>query len=113
MNAEEKELLTKNIIAEDQHKTEHKLIDAFKSAKVWALCFIYFTLMIGLYEIAFWLPTIVKAFGIQGYFGVGLITAIPYAVCVVGMIIISRHSDKTGERRRHYILSRRSWLWGP
>ena len=50
------------------------------------LCAIYFTLMIGLYGIAFWLPTIVKAFGIKGYFGVGLVTAIPYGVAVIGMI---------------------------
>ena len=48
-----------------------QLIDAFKSMKVWVLCVIYFTLMIGLYGIAFWLPTIVKAFGIKGYLELG------------------------------------------
>jgi len=67
------------------------------------LCAIYFTLMIGLYGIAFWLPTIVKEFGVKGYFKVGLITAIPYGVAVIGMIILSQHSDKTGERRLHYV----------
>ncbi|WP_082816938.1 MFS transporter [Anaerosporomusa subterranea] len=103
LTAEEKAMLAKNIVAEDKHKTEHKLMDAFKSGKVWVLCAIYFTLMIGLYGIAFWLPTIVKAFGIQGYFGVGVITAIPYGVAVIGMILLSRHSDKTGERRLHYV----------
>jgi MFS family permease len=102
---EEKKLLTENLEAEDRHKIEHKLRDAFASGKVWVLCAIYFTLMIGLYGIAFWLPTIVKAFGIKGYLGVGLITAIPYGVAVVGMILLSRHSDKTGERRLHYVLN--------
>jgi len=43
------------------------------------LCVIYFTLMIRLYGIAFWLPTIVKAFGIKGYLGVGLIPPYPTA----------------------------------
>src|ERR1700741_2520911 len=61
--------------------------------------------MIGLYGIAFWLPTIVKAFGIKGYFGVGLITAIPYGVAVIGMIFLSLHSDKTGGRRLHYVFN--------
>ena len=103
LSPEEKALLAGNLVAEDQHKTEHKLIDAFRSGKVWVLCAIYFTLMIGLYGIAFWLPTIVKAFGIKGYLGVGLITAIPYGVAVVGMILLSHHSDKTGERRLHYV----------
>jgi MFS family permease len=103
LTPEEKALLANNLVAEDQHKTEHKLKDAFTSSKVWVLCAIYFTLMIGLYGIAFWLPTIVKAFGIKGYLGVGLITAIPYSVAVIGMIILSHHSDKTGERRLHYV----------
>ncbi len=105
LTAEEKALLANHLIAEDKHKTEHKLADAFTSGKVWVLCAIYFTLMIGLYGIAFWLPTIVKAFGIKGYFGVGLITAIPYGVAVIGMIFLSLHSDKTGERRLHYVFN--------
>ncbi len=105
LTAEDKALLTTNLIAEDRHKTEHKLADAFKSGKVWVLCAIYFTLMIGLYGIAFWLPTIVKAFGIKGYLGVGLVTAIPYGVAVIGMILLSMHSDKTGERRLHYVFN--------
>ena len=103
LTAEEKALLAHNLEVEDQHKTEHKLKDAFASGKVWLLCAIYFTLMIGLYGVAFWLPTIVKAFGLKGYLQVGLITAIPYGVAVIGMIFLSHHSDKTGERRLHYV----------
>jgi MFS family permease len=105
LNTEEKALLDRKLIEEDKDKTEVRLIDAFKSGKVYVLCFVYFTLMIGLYGIAFWLPTIVKNFGIKGYRDVGLVTAIPYAVCVIGMIIISNHSDKTGERRLHYVFN--------
>ncbi|MHB8215196.1 MAG: MFS transporter [Candidatus Sulfotelmatobacter sp.] len=103
LSREEKALLAHNLEVEDKQKTEHKLKDAFASGKVWALCAIYFTLMIGLYGIAFWLPTIVKAFGLKGYLQVGLITAIPYGVAVIGMIFVSNHSDKTGERRLHYV----------
>jgi len=105
LNAEEKELLAKNLEAEDKHKHEVRVIDAFKSGKVYVLSAVYFTLMIGLYGIAFWLPTIVKAFGLKGYLGVGLITAIPYAVAVIGMILLSRSSDRTGERRLHYVFN--------
>jgi sugar phosphate permease len=103
LTGEEKKLLASNLVAEDRQKTQHNLKDAFTSGKVWVLCAIYFTLMIGLYGIAFWLPTIVKAFEIKDYLGIGLITAIPYAVAVIGMILLSKHSDKTGERRLHYV----------
>ena len=105
LSDDEKTLLRSNIETEDRQKHDVRFSDAFKSGKVYALCAIYFTLMIGLYGIAFALPTIVKAFGVQGYFGVGLITAIPYAVAVVGMILLSRNSDRTGERRLHYVLN--------
>ena len=102
LSDEEKALLASNLDAEERHKGEHRLIDAFKSTKVYALCAIYFTLMIGLYGIAFWLPTIVKAFGLQGYLAVGMISAIPYGVATIGMLLLSRHSDRTGERRIPY-----------
>lgn len=103
LTAEEKAVLTGNLEAEDRNKREVRLADAFRSGKVWALCAIYFTLMIGLYGISFWLPTIVNAFGVKGYFRIGLITAIPYFVAVVGMMLLSRSSDRTGERRMHYV----------
>ena len=105
LTAEEKDVLAKNLESEEKHKSEVHLSDAFKSGKVWALCAIYFTLMIGLYGISFWLPTIVKAFGVKGYLRIGLITAIPYFVAVVGMLLISRSSDRTGERRLHYVIN--------
>jgi len=103
LSGEQKALLARNLEAEESHKSQVRLADAFKSGKVWALSAIYFTLMIGLYGISFWLPTIVKAFGVKDFFRVGLITAIPYFVAVVGMLILSRSSDRTGERRMHYI----------
>ena len=103
LDEKEKALLIKNIDEEDKHKHEVKLSDAFKSGKVWVLSAIYFTLMIGLYGIAFWLPTIIKAFGVKSYLGVGLITAIPYGVATIGMIFLGRSSDRTGERRMHYV----------
>ncbi len=105
LTSEEKALLNANLHAEERHKTEANLLDAFKSLKVYALSAIYFTLMIGLYGIAFWLPTIVKGFGIQGYWSVGLLSAIPWGVATIGMLIISHHSDRTGERRWHYAIN--------
>jgi nitrate/nitrite transporter NarK len=61
--------------------------------------------MIGLYGITFWLPTIIKASGIISYRGIGLVSAIPYGVATLGMVVLSYHSDKRGERRLHYVLN--------
>jgi MFS family permease len=101
----EKAFLEAGLAEEERLKTAHRLSDAFGSGRVWVLCAIYFTLTIGLYGVTFWLPTIVNAFGIKGYFGVGLVTAVPYTAAVIGMLILSRHSDRTGERRLHYVFN--------
>lgn len=103
LTAPEKRVLAGAIATEDSAKHQHRLMDAFKSRQVYALCAIYFSLVIGLYGVTFWLPTIIKAFGVEDYFQVGLISAIPYGISTVGMLVIGRHSDRTGERRLHYI----------
>jgi predicted MFS family arabinose efflux permease len=103
LDAGEKALLIANINEEDSGKSAHKLLDAFRHPQVYVLCAVYFTLMVGLYGVTFWLPSIVKAFGVKGYLNIGLISAIPYGVAVVGMTFLTRSSDRTGERRLHYV----------
>jgi ACS family tartrate transporter-like MFS transporter len=61
----------------------------------------YFLLIVGLYGFALWLPQLVKASGTFSNFEVGVITAIPYAVAAVGMVLVGRRSDRTGERHVH------------
>ena len=51
----------------------------------------------------FWLPTLVQSWGVKDLFLIGIYTAIPNAVGVIGMILIGRHSDKWHERRWHYV----------
>lgn len=82
-------------------KAHFKLSEAFKSSRIWMLCFIYFLLTVGIYGYEMWLPSIIKEFYLQSYSVVGLINAVPYLVSVVVMLLIGYHSDKTGERRWH------------
>jgi ACS family tartrate transporter-like MFS transporter len=54
------------------------------------------------YSISFWLPQLVKSLlGDQSNTVVGVLLTLPYLVALTGMLIISRHSDRTLERRRH------------
>jgi MFS family permease len=105
LTASEKAILADNLDGEEAKKPQRKLIDAFKSGKVYALCAVYFTLTIGLYGVAFWLPTIVHSFGVRSYWDIGLVSAIPYGVATLGMLLICRHSDRRGERRLHFALT--------
>ena len=71
---------------------------------VWWLGLSYFLLIVPLYGFALWLPQLVKASGDFSNFEVGVITAIPYAVAAVGMVLMGRRSDRTGERHLYIAL---------
>jgi ACS family tartrate transporter-like MFS transporter len=64
------------------------------------LAAIYFSIVIGLYGLALWLPQIVKEFGLT-ILQVGFVTAIPYLVATTGMILWARNSDRRKERIWH------------
>ncbi|SRR5579884_171722 len=79
----------------------HTLREAMSSGRVWLLCLVYLALVVGNYGLGFWLPQIIEGFGKLTDFQIGLISAIPYGISAVGMVLIARHSDRTGERRWH------------
>lgn len=78
---------------------------ALRSRNVVILSAQYFLWSLGIYGFVFWLPSIVKAGTHQGIGATGLISAIPYALAVVAMIINGRASDASGNRGRFV------WPW--
>jgi MFS transporter, ACS family, tartrate transporter len=73
---------------------------ALSSPKVLMLSLIYFCFVAALYGMQFWLPQIVKAFGLTNA-QTGFVTAIPYLFGTIAMILWARHSDATRERVMH------------
>ena len=65
------------------------------------LVVIYFLTNTGNYGYLFWLPTALENARKMTSLLVGVLFAIPYFVTGIGMVLISRHSDRTGERRGH------------
>ena len=82
-------------------QTHFRFRDALLSRRVWLLCFLYFLLNVGGYGYEMWLPSIIKGFSGVSFSSVGLINAIPYLIAAIAMLVVGRHSDKTGERRWH------------
>jgi len=69
--------------------------------RVWHLCLLYFSIIISFYGVAFWLPQIVRTWSGLSSAAASLVSAVPYLVASVSMVVIARHSDRVGERRRH------------
>jgi MFS transporter, ACS family, tartrate transporter len=85
---------------------EVRIRAALTNPRVLALSAVYFGIVFGLYVLAFFLPQVIKGFQQQfqvtfSLVQIGLITAVPYAVAAVAMVLWARHSDRTGERAGH------------
>ena len=83
----------------------HTLRQALSSPGVWLLALVYFLIINGLYGMSLWLPQILKSASGLGDLEVGLASAVPYVGATVAMMLVARHSDRTGERRRHLAAS--------
>lgn len=101
LSDEEKALIEADLANDNRKKQTMTLGSVFRNGKVWLLSGIYFCCIMGLYGISFWLPQLIKNAGAKDVMEVGFLTAIPYAVAAVGMVLISRNSDLAGERRWH------------
>jgi ACS family tartrate transporter-like MFS transporter len=105
LNQEEKDWIEAEIRSEEQQKVSIEKISAGRalwSGRVWYLALIYFTLIIGLYSMNFWLPQVIKAYSaMYSNTTVGMLVMIPHLAGLVAMLILARHSDRTQERRWH------------
>jgi ACS family tartrate transporter-like MFS transporter len=104
LTAEQRQWLMTRIEAEHAAVTAlHRghWLDALMHPTVWLLAAIMFCCQTGSYGLTLWVPTIVK--GLSGYtdLQVGLFSAIPYIAAALGMVLIGRSSDRTGERFFH------------
>jgi len=103
----ERTWLTTTLAAESRPRPDahHDLRAAFGSPRLWALAAIYFSIVLAIYGVSFWLPQILQALGTTSSATVALVSAIPYVAAAVAMVIVGGHSDRTGERRWHVALS--------
>jgi D-galactonate transporter len=70
--------------------------------KVYGLAFTYFLLLGATYTMVFWIPSLIKSWGVADLLHVGLLASLPQIAGIIGTILTGRHSDRTRERRWHY-----------
>ncbi|WP_025602092.1 MFS transporter [Burkholderia sp. WSM2230] len=99
--ADECEWLTARMTSEDnRRRDEHDMPVArvFADRRVWMLASMAFGFFLTIYGIGFFLPQIVKSFGLTNV-QTGFVTAIPYVIGSASLVFWARRSDRTGERR--------------
>lgn len=83
---------------------EHGFLKALKLPRVWLLTIIHFCGVSSNVTIGFWVPSIIQGFGIKNTLAIGVLSTVPYISALITMMLVSRHSDRTLERRCHAAL---------
>jgi D-galactonate transporter len=82
-------------------RTSYTFVQSLGDLRMYAMAAAYFTFICAIYVIGFWLPTVLKDAGIDDVRRIGLYLMIPFGVSAIGMVLISRRSDRRMERRWH------------
>jgi ACS family tartrate transporter-like MFS transporter len=101
LESDEREWLKTRLDGEDGAREKLPLREVLRDRRVLFFALLYFTMVINVYGLSFWVGEIVDKVNGLSEVGKGFVTAIPYAVAIVGMVVIPRHSDRTGERKGH------------
>jgi D-galactonate transporter len=79
---------------------DYTVLESLVNPRVLGLSLVYFGAVAANYGLGFFLPQIVKAFGLN-IFLTTLVSATPYVVGTIGMVWWGRRSDRVAERRFH------------
>ncbi|QCI12411.1 MFS transporter [Pseudomonas putida] len=99
----EKDLLQRNLDndKQDAKPIQASLLKVILTREVAILSAIYFMIKLTGYGLNFWMPHLIGSAGVHNQMAVGLLTALPYLVAALGMVVVTRRSDATGERKRY------------
>ncbi|CAB3779940.1 Putative tartrate transporter [Paraburkholderia ultramafica] len=99
------------LVARQKREREHReavrtfsVKEALINPRVLAIALIYFGANATNYGLSFFLPQIVKSFGLTNL-QTGFVTSLPYIVGVISMVLWGRHSDRKLERRWHVAIA--------
>ena len=71
------------------------------SPKIWMLSLVYFGVSTTMYGVTLWLPSVIRSLSGLSYVWTGVVSALPFVVTAVAMVLVGMRSDRTGERRWH------------
>jgi D-galactonate transporter len=104
LSDEEKALIKRQLDGERQAAIENNsstLAQAFRNPRVYLLALGYLSIIAATQAVALWTPSLLKDLGV-GTTRIGLLTALPFIVAMIGTFLLGRSSDHFRERRWHF-----------
>lgn len=71
----------------------------FRNPRIYVFAFIYFALTCGALTLSFWMPIMIRDFGVGDVVQVSLYSVIPNAVGALGVLVIARMADRNARHR--------------
>ncbi|MCK1572805.1 MFS family permease [Bradyrhizobium sp. LM6.10] len=103
LSEEDKSMVEEDLRIDNREKVAGiPLTEMFRLPAVWMLSFIYFCLLMGLYGLNFWMPSLIMRSGVSNELTVGLLTAIPFTAALIAILVTGRTADRTRMRRAHF-----------
>ncbi|WP_175943888.1 MFS transporter [Burkholderia pyrrocinia] len=99
----EKQIIDANVAKEAAFKS-HRVADAFRTPKIYALIVVMILFNTAFYGLTFWMPTLFHDAGVANSLDVGLFTAIPFGVAAICMYVNAKVAEKSGRLRRHGVV---------
>ncbi|CAN0626415.1 putative metabolite transport protein NicT [Burkholderia multivorans] len=103
LSAQERQQLAADLAAD--HAGAHAAVSlrqVLAQPRTYLFAFIYFSLTTALLMLLFWMPLMIREFGIHDVVQISLLSIVPNAVGAAGLIVIARRSDRKRERRWHF-----------
>ncbi|CAO3425267.1 MFS transporter [Azospirillum endophyticum] len=98
LSTRERALIIAEMEPDEAGQRHHRFLDALRSPRIYGLALSYLCMIAGLYAVSFWLPTLLRAGGVADTMAIGFLSAVPYVVAVIAMLLAGRQSDRNGER---------------
>jgi MFS transporter, ACS family, tartrate transporter len=104
LKGEERAWLLERLALEQQAESslrKENLWEVLVSPRIWMLSLVYFGVSTTMYGVTLWMPSVIRSLSGLSYFLTGVVSALPFLVTAIAMVLVGMRSDRTGERRWH------------
>ncbi|RJG08354.1 MFS transporter [Massilia cavernae] len=106
LNDSEKETIAAALAAESGTGAAHLGFgEVLRDPRLYIAGLVCFCVYSGMNTASYWMPTLLRSFGLESLKTIGMVASLPYVGALLGMYLLGRSSDKRKERRWHLALT--------
>lgn len=103
LSAQEKAMIAASLEAGTTAAEGQTFAQMLRNRRLYGFMVVYFTIVAAIAVLTFWLPTLIRSLGVTDVGTIGLYAAIPNAVALVAMIVISARTDRKKRWRENTV----------